>query len=164
MFKIANVIGVKEVEQAFGDIAQSFVPRMRSHLLIPGAEVIAEQARNNILSQGLVDSGDLYDAIIVFKVNQWMAGVKVDIVYGAVHEYGLENQVITPKQRSFFWAKFAQTGEPMWRALALSYSYTIPARPYLRPAIDSHKKEAALAVMHAMSADLTKRAKLRGHV
>ncbi len=67
--------------------------------------------------------------------------VIVGVVYGAAHEFGV-TVTITPKQRRFFWAMFKKTETDMWRALALSTTYTIPARPYLRPAIDTRKKVA----------------------
>lgn len=40
---------------------------------------------------------------------------------------------ITPKMRKYFWAKFKETSNPKWKALALTKkdSITIPARKYL---------------------------------
>jgi len=157
-----NVAGVKEVVATFGDIARAFSPPELASLMLVGAEIIAEHARNNVLDQELVDTGDLYDSIEAYKINQWSAGVKVSVVYGAVHEFGLERQPITPKQRRFFWAKFKETGESMWKALALSETYTIPARPYLRPAIDENRQETLRAIMREMASVLTKKARLHG--
>lgn len=161
MFRM-TVVGVKDVNAAFGDILRAFRPPQTAALMLPGAEVIAEEARNNVLDNDLVQSGDLYEGIKAVKVNQYAAGVRVDVPYGAVHEFGLENQVITERQRAFFWAMHAETGEDMWKALALSYSYTIPARPYLRPAIDTTKRAAVEAIMREAGAMLTRIAMRHG--
>jgi len=87
--------------------------------------------------------------------------IEFDIVYSAVHEYGLYNQVITPRQRRFFWAMWNQTKDEMWKALALSVTYTIPPRPYLRPAIDETRREAmrdtAWALRHKLAKQLRRR-------
>lgn len=162
MFKMTNVIGVKKVEEAFGRIFNGFKPSVRADILMVGAEVIAEGARDNILDRGLVKEGTLYDSVKAYKVNQWAAGVRVDAAHGAVHEFGLENQPITEKQRRFFWAMWAQTGDEMWKALALSVTYTIPARPYLRPAVVEKKGEAALAIMQEMASYMTRLAGIGG--
>jgi hypothetical protein len=96
------------------------------------------------MAQGLYDTMALWESIEPRKVNQYRVDVRVGVEYGAAHEYGLENQRITDRQRRFFWAKWAETGDEMWKALALSETYTIPARPYLRPAVDTAKRDAWL--------------------
>lgn len=160
-----RVIGVKEVEATFRNLLKGVKPSVKAEVLLAGAEVVAEEVRDNILDQELVDSGDLYDSIEVYKINQWSAGVRSKLVYAAVHEFGLENQLITEKQRRFFWFMFSSTGDDMWKALALSTTYTIPARPYFRPAVDSGevKREAALAVMRSFSSWMTRRARVGGY-
>ena len=85
--------------------------------------------------------GDFPSRIKTRRVNQYRVDVEVDAVYGAVHEYG-GTFTITPRQRRFFWYKWYETEDEMWKALALSVTYTIPARPYLRPAIDAKQDEA----------------------
>jgi hypothetical protein len=108
------------------------------------------QAQQNVMKQGLYDTMELHDSIKPIKVNQFRVDVEVGAGHGAVHEFGLEKQVITPRQRRFFWAKFAETGDEMWKALALSETYTIPARPYLRPAADEQKHAAWLTVAQSL--------------
>ena len=143
-----RVIGTKELNAQFGRISDSFAPPQTAKLVRVGAEVIADAARENIVEQKLVDTGDLYESVKVVGLNQYSAGVKVDSVYGATHEFGLEKQPITDRQRRFFWARYAETKDRMWLALALSVTYTIPARPYLRPAADEKKDDATFAIMH----------------
>jgi len=83
----------------------------------------------------------LIDSIVPRRINQFRVDVEVGVPYGAAHEFGV-TVTITEKQRDFFWYTFSQTGDEMWKALALSTTYTIPARPYLRPAIDEKSKIA----------------------
>lgn len=108
-----------------------------------GAWEIVDEARHNVWAQTLVETLELHDSILPKKINQFRVDIEVGAIHGAVHEFGLENQPITERQRRFFWAKWAQERDPMWKALALSATYTIPARPYLRPAVDTKKRAAA---------------------
>ena len=158
-FKL-SVVGTKELNTQFGNITRAFRPPAVANLMLVGAETIAEGARDNILEQDLVDTGDMYDAVSAYKINQYSAGVKVDSVYGATHEFGLEKQPITDRQRRFFWARYTETKEKMWLALALSVTYTIPARPYLRPAIDEKKHDALYDMMREAGRMLTRAAKI----
>jgi len=58
-----------------------------------------------------------------------------EVPYAAIHEYGGSIQK-TVKSRRFFWAMWYNSKAPMWKALALTAGpIKIPARPYLRPAI-----------------------------
>jgi phage gpG-like protein len=60
------------------------------------------------------------------------------IASAAIHQYGgVTHPRVTEKSRAFFWAKWFETGETMWKAMALKYKVgdtmeiRIPARPYL---------------------------------
>jgi phage gpG-like protein len=105
---------------------------------------IVPEVRKNIYANFNVITGEFPAGVITRKINQYRVDVLVNRVYAAVQEYGGTFN-ITPRQRAFFWAKWYETGDTMWKALALSSSYTIPARPYFRPAIDA-KSEAAARV------------------
>jgi len=138
-----RVLGVKELTGYFLALAREAPGKITAEMVRQGAEVILEAAKANVRANFENQTGALENSGKVVLVNQYSADIVFDIVYSAVHEYGLENQVITERQRRFFWAMYSETGEDMWKALALSRTYTIPARPYLRPAIDSHKGKAA---------------------
>lgn len=133
-FKL-RVHGIKEFNQALQDVARSMGPPYMAEGLRHAAEPILHKAQENLLEQELYLTGKLYDDIKIVVVNQWAVEVLVDSEYGAVHEFGYTG-VITDRQRRFFWAKWYETQDTMWKALALSTTYTIPARPYLRPAAD----------------------------
>ena len=60
------------------------------------------------------------------------------IVYALIHQFGgLVHPRVTARSRAFFWAKYFETGDPMWKATALKFKVgqrmeiRIPARPFL---------------------------------
>lgn len=161
-FKL-EVIGFKELEQNLGALRREMVSPEAgiAEALDSGAWVIALQARDNAVEQGLFLTGNLIDNIKPRKINQFRVDVEVKVVYGAVHEFGLENQLITDRQRRFFWAMWARDGDEMWKALALSTTYTIPARPYLRPAVDTRKLDAVKAASDELANRIQKTAKFK---
>jgi HK97 gp10 family phage protein len=150
-----RVLGVKELTGYFRALAREAPGKITAQMVREGAEVILDAAKSNVRANFENQTGALENSGKVVLVNQFSADIRFDIVYSAVHEYGLDNQVITPRQRAFFYAKYKETGNEMWFALYLSKTYTIPARPYLRPAIDSHQKKAAdvmaKSLRHAMA-------------
>lgn len=140
-----EVIGLKDLKANLKAIAAVVGGAELADSLATGAQEIVWEAQKNVMAQGLHESGDLYDSIRTKKVNQYRVDIEVGVVYGAVHEFG-HTGIITDKQRRFFWAKYSETKDDMWKALALSTTYTIPARPYLRPAIDTQKRAAVATV------------------
>lgn len=141
-----KVVGYKELGAKLEKIAWTIRPQVGlADALEDGAWVIVLGARDNAVRQGLFLTGELIDNILPVKVNQYRVDVRSGAPHGAVHEFG-GTFTITDRQRRFFWAMYAQTNDDMWKALALSQTYTIPPRPYLRPAIDEHKQAALQAV------------------
>jgi phage gpG-like protein len=88
---------------------------------------------------------------------RWAIDVGTNVEYAAVQEFGLSDQEITDRQRRFFWAKWSETNEPMWKALALSRTYTIPAQPYLRPALEQSRTEARMLIIKSVTGALRKK-------
>lgn len=144
-----NVLGLKDLTDNLKRIAKVVGGAELADSLGTGAQEIVWQAQQNVMAQGLYDTMALHGSIRVVKVNQYTVKIVVDKVYGAVHEYG-GTFTITERQRKFFWAKWYESGNRMWKALALSTTYTIPARPYLRPAIDEMKKAAILTTAQSL--------------
>lgn len=79
-------------------------------------------------------------------------GSRVD--YLPTHEFGATiNQTVTARQIAFFWAKWFESGEDVWKASALKFMHksktlqiTVPARPVISPAV----KEAMPRVFDIM--------------
>jgi len=155
-----KVLGLDDFYHTMQRIIKLTAPNKVSVAMRSGADVILRKAQDNIRSNGLVQSGLLLTSGKVQEGRGYSVEIVFDRVYAAAHEYGLLKQPITERQRRFFWFKFLEDGDPMWRALALSETYTIPARPYLRPAIDSERVRAmrlAASVLESMIRQAVKR-------
>jgi len=157
----ALIAGIQQYVKAVGGANMA-------NALGAGAQVLKEKTQENILEQDLYDTGELYDSVEWVKVNQYRVDILVTAPHAAAHEYGYGGGkvvTITPRQRAFFWYKYSETGDSMWKALALSKTYTlaaIPARPYFRPAIDENKKGVALAIQIELARSLTRRLGIAG--
>lgn len=134
------VVGVDELNRKLTQLARVFEPGTDlSGALLKGGEEMVSAIQENILAQGLFDRGDLYDNVRVERVSGNAVVVISDRPYSAAQEFGLDRQPITGRQRAFFWAMWAAEADEMWKALALSETYTIPAKPYFRPGVDQSK-------------------------
>ncbi|MFA4972549.1 MAG: phage virion morphogenesis protein [bacterium] len=101
-----------------------------------GLMVLEGQVKQNIRDADLIDTGNL--------LNNWKQEVRADYAalvtdtpYAAIHEYG---GVI--RARGGGWLTF-QTKDGAWHRVK---EVTMPARPYIRPAIDEHRDEIMGAV------------------
>ena len=162
MASAVNIRGLSEFTAQMKRVAAMVPGGDVAEAMKGGAEVILEEAKDNILRQGLVNSGALYESGKVVKVNQYRVDIIFDKIYAAVHEYGLPKGgkgvfSATAKQIRFFWAKFMETKEAMWKALALKKGYTIKPRPYLTPAVMSKQQEAAERTSNLLWAALVKK-------
>lgn len=143
----AKVLGLNDFNDTMRRVASIIPGGELADALAAGTDVILEEAQKNIVDNGLVKSGALLNSGTSVKVNQYRVDLIFDVVYAAVHEYGLPKGgkgifSATAKQIRFFWAKFLETGDTMWKALALKKGYTIPPRPYLTPAVRDKKVAA----------------------
>lgn len=141
-----KVLNLKQLNDTLSRISQAVIDPQSGIVkaLQAGAdEEIIPQVKRYIYEK-FDTSGDFPAGVKSRKINQFRVDVEVQRIYAAVQEYG-GTFPVTDKQRGFFWYKHKATGDDMWRALALSSSYTIPPRPYLRPAIDD-KQQAAMKV------------------
>lgn len=86
----------------------------------------------------LVTTGKLYRTI-VYKTDP--GGVTISggqgLPYAGIHQFGgTVHPQVTEKSKKFFWAMFYETGEPMWKYMALksvgdTLTINIPPRPYM---------------------------------
>jgi len=97
------------------------------------------------LARSISQSEGVSDEMVkkVFNTGGQFVGILGSTVpYARIHEKGGHmSTIITPKMRKFFWAKFYDTGEGMWKGMALSKGIerNVPARPYLEPAAEDSK-------------------------
>lgn len=115
--------------------------------LVRVAMVVKTQAKANVrdrLNTTGVTSGGLMGSIeyvIRGKGFDSVARIGPQVVYGAIHEFG---GVITPKMAP---ALVFQTADGEWHTVQ---SVTIPARPYLRPAVLDGRAAMAKAFAEEM--------------
>jgi len=156
MARIA-VIGLPELQAQLSALA-SLSDSDVIDALWPGGEALADGVRVMIDQQQLIDSGALKASVDVEQSDKRTVITKEGpLAYVFAQEFGLPNQQITPRQRAFFWAKFSETGEGMWRALALSATYTIPAKPHFRPGVRGAERDATRAIAAAFTNLIKKR-------
>jgi phage gpG-like protein len=152
-FKV-KAVGFGQFDKNMRAIGRQISPQVGiAESLDDGAQVTLRQAKDNAVQQGLLVSGELVDSIVTVKINQFRVDLRVKVPYGAAHEFGV-TVTITPKQRRFFWAMWIKTNDTMWLALALSTTYTIKAKPYVRPAIDETKRLVAVETARAFREQL----------
>ncbi|OQX65417.1 MAG: hypothetical protein B5M51_00805 [Anaerolinea sp. 4484_236] len=131
-----RAIGFRDLDKTLKSIVQEVVhpqtgivdvmEEALKYIIIPGV-------RKNI-RELFHTTGDFPKGVGTKKINQYQVDLVVNRVYAAIQEYGGTIRV-TERARGFFWYKFASTGDEMWKALALSKTFTIPSRPYVRPAL-----------------------------
>ena len=162
------------IKSRLGEVQGALRDRALRAGLSAAANVIEGAAKINIREQGLIDTGNLLNGTMATEpeVNGGSGHVYVIVVaeYGRIHEYGgtivprsakalaiplneaarrVGSPRAYPTKLHVQWAKGAESGvladEAGVAQYALVRSVTIPARPYLRPAIDGHQTEIGQA-------------------
>jgi phage gpG-like protein len=137
-----STIKVVVLENRFEAVRKAASGPQIQHALMQGGEVIRNWARLNIRKNKLIDTSNLVNSIDVApsKASSDTAAevaVGTGVVYAAIHEFG---GVINAKAGKFLsWVN--KEGKRIF-----AKSVHIPARPYLRPAVDEHMDEIREAV------------------
>ena len=129
----ATMIGLDELTARFNALGNP--EEAVGTALVAVGDVVEARAKTNVQKQGLILEGRLRSAIQRRKLawNEVIVGV-FDVIYAAIHEFG---GVIKAKNAPYLWFK-TKSGD--W---VRTKSVTIPARPYLRPAIYENPNELA---------------------
>jgi phage gpG-like protein len=126
--------------------------------------------RTGKLARSLTRTGAGNDGGINVKKKGMMSvegTIYTGVPYARIHEYGgvIPEQMITPKQRRFFWAAYHKNDDEMWKALALGKTVrakVIPKRPFLNPAMkDKDISMAANRMMNKAIRDAVQELKIR---
>ena len=116
-------------------IGQRMVKSIQMNFLIGGRPRAWKPVKSG--DTPLVRSGKLMRSI------RYIAGDKKVTIrageglpYATIHQFGGTFQIpVTEKSRSFFWAKWYETGDDFWKWCALTkqtqFTVTIDARPYM---------------------------------
>jgi phage gpG-like protein len=161
---MTSVVGVHELQQTIAAQISRLSGSDARKALMQGGMLVERRAKQNVRKQHLIDTGDLRDSIEAEPVSDHLVQIGTAQVYAAIHEFG---GVIRPKSSKYLAIPLtsAAKGVPGPRdypgtlrfvpgnnggvlvdeagdaQYALRTSVTIPARPYLRPAIDENPQE-----------------------
>lgn len=142
--QIAINLDTSDLQKVLKSLPDKIANEASEKALVAGGETIVKHAKINAENHGLHRTGDLINSIQVYDANPLFCWVgSRGVIYAAVHEFGA---TILPKRvKMLHWID--DNGNDVFASRVV-----IPARPYLRPAIDEHKLE----VMGAMSMILSK--------
>jgi phage gpG-like protein len=164
-----QVAGVTETTGALRELlVQMLGPYLRAGLM-GGGLVIEREAKKNIRGHHLIDTGNLRNSISAEPYDDTSVIVGTNVEYAAIHEYGgtikakntkylaipITNSAKKFKPREFPGGLRVVPYSNMVAGLVdkaghvqylLKQSVRIPAKPYLRPAIDNNHDKIARAV------------------
>jgi len=113
--------------------------------LMQGGFVVERAAKENVQEQELIDTNNLRSAIGTQRDGAAVVIGPFGVGYAAIHEFGGDvHPTVTPKMRGWAWGMFRETGDQKYMGIALTtkaqLDIHIPARPYLRPALDENRE------------------------
>lgn len=132
-----TVEGADELRRALKKLGEAAAGRTAREAMKAGGGVLLGFMQANIVEADLVDTGNLLNNWKVENDGDLAAVVGTTTPYAAIHEFGG-----TVNAKTGGWLRF-QTADGSWHTVK---SVTIPARPYIRPAIDEHSKDVSEAV------------------
>ena len=159
------VSGTKELSQIFNNLEAAAQGALLGNVAMAGANVVVREVKGNIKKLDLIKTRDLSRSIHAelrsASETQATAAAGTGLVYGPIHEFG---GVIKPKARKYLAIPVGTyTGSPLNHPdleirdaggdtlvmvdgsgnvqYVLKTSVVIPARPYMRPAVDENKSE-----------------------
>lgn len=130
---MSSGVKVIKLDDRFKDVIAAASGDNIIKALKAGGEVVRIHARLNIQAQELVDTSALLNSISVQKGSGGKSNATVEIgvanlEYGAIHEFG------GTIHQTNAWGK------------GIEQYITIPARPYLRPALDENESDIKAAI------------------
>ena len=100
--------------------------------------------------------GNIWNRDVSARLTTATIGIDTrELPYAGIHEFGGSIIVpITRKMRGFFWHRFAETGNDMYKRMALTrktqFTISMPARPFMGPAIEAFEKEELPSIVQAI--------------
>ena len=129
---MSNDVKVIKLDNKFKEVIAAASGENIMKALLAGGEVARNHAKLNIQAQELVDTGALLGSISVQEGSEGKTDATVEIgtniEYAAIHEFG------GSIHQTNAWGK------------GIEQTILIPARPYLRPALDENESDIKDAV------------------
>lgn len=167
--------GIDDLKATLDSIQENVKSRGQERALMAGGFIVEGAAKLNLDKQGLRDTGLLINSITVHEyvdkgVDSYVLVGSRGVVYARIHEFG--GTIVAKRVRNLAIpltdaAKKAGSPRAMrglsWRPgllvdrqgkpqFVLKPTVTIPARPYMRPAVDENQAE----IMHVIKYQLKK--------
>lgn len=133
-----TVRGNKELEQKLKRISKNARSQLTAKAVRAGADFVKGSVQEEILAQGLYESGALYKGVLVSsgrgRLRSFLYEVSMQVRgnYDWVHEYGA---TLTPKKAKLM---VFEIGDE----LIFAKKVKIPARPYFRPGVSKSRAGA----------------------
>jgi HK97 gp10 family phage protein len=176
-----QLIGVDELRRKFDALSESARGDVLDNAALAGGMVLLNAARKNIKDSGLIRTGNMSRSLHQEVVERTATSATVEagtnVEYAAIHEYG---GTIRPKSGKYLAIPIGTlTGSPTKHDLrliksgsgnlllldesgtaqyVLKTSVDMPARPYLRPALDDNRAEINEAIGSVMREQIEKAA------
>ena len=136
--------------------AQAEIDRGIGRALMRGALLISGEAQRNVSGPrperlGVV-TGRLRSSISAVALSKYSVKVGTNVSYAAIHEFGgrTKPHLIVPlKKKALSWV--GEGGEVFVRRVVHHPGSTIPARPYMRPAMET-RRARVLEIVRAVYA------------
>ena len=137
------IIKINNVAKVRGAVSGEQLKRA----VLAGGHVIEAQAKINVektfshkSTGGAGLGGSIQTVVSTSTETKAEVDVGPTVIYGRIHEFG--GIILPVKAKMLSWMD-DDTGERIFAKMV-----QIPARPYLRPALDEHKDEIVDAMMH----------------
>ena len=176
-----TVIGKEELFAKFQALSEEAQGMSLVLVVQAGATVIVNAAKNNIKDQGLIRTRNLsrsiHSEVGASSATSASVYVGTNVEYAAIHEFGgtvtakqskylaipvgtytgspRDHEDLKPRRSANGWVMVDASGAVQY---VLKASVTVPAQPYLRPALDEHQNEAVNAMASAFRQAINKAA------
>jgi len=147
MTTLTMTLDAREFKDALKKIGAATRGAALREALMDGGDKLQEYIQENITGQDLIDIGNLLNKWTVKPDGDTAVLVGTNVEYAPIHEFG---GVI--KAKAGGWLRF-QTKDGSWHSVKAVH---MPARPFVRPAVDEHKGDVSEAVGESLKASIAR--------
>ena len=142
MTQTTTIEGMDKMLKDFRGISDRAKSDKAMDALEAGGHIITTYAADNARNQlNKHPTGNLTNSFSVKREGKWILAGVFGVIYAKIHEFG---GIIKARNKPFL-AFQVDGGE--W---VFTKSVTIPARPYMRPAVDNNQGEIKQAIIDAL--------------
>lgn len=145
MPELTRIVNLKEFRSKLRKLDEVVRNNAMTEAVSAGGFELEAEIKLNIEAQNLVDTGNLMNSVqlgsVSAKGNKAEVTVGTNVIYAAIHEFG--GTIVARNAKALVF----KTKDGIWHRVK---SVTIPARPFMRPALDNglpRIKEAMIAIL-----------------